>query len=147
MQPRDIHLGVLLIGCATALGMFCLDGVLSTLLYAGRIDPIGLVVLPALLPVLGLLVVGYVTGRTAIKENVPPNLHVLLLGFFLMQVSMLNMWLQNIMSPEEVVETLRYWVLLTLFIIPLLLLGAGIARRKNNSSTSHTQISEEEHGV
>ena len=135
MQPRDIHLGVLLIGCATALGMFCLDGVLSTLLYAGRIDPIG------------LLVVGYVTGRTAIKENVPPNLHVLLLGFFLMQVSMLNMWLQNIMSPEEVVETLRYWVLLTLFIIPLLLLGAGIARRKNNSSTSHTQISEEEHGV
>lgn len=97
-------------------------------MYARRLDIITTVVLPVLLPIVSLIVVGLVTARLSLREKVPVNLHIFTLGFFLMLVQMMILILQYIMSPEEVIATIQYSVLLTLFTIPLMLLGAVIVR-------------------
>lgn len=126
-QQRDLHIGVLIIGCATALGLFCLEMVLGAVPFIGLSGP-----LRWIYQVFALVILGYVTGRTAMSEKALPNLHVVVLGFFLMQAQMLAFLLNYIMSPDEAMGIFHASTL-TFFIIPLMLLGCGVARMKNRA--------------
>jgi len=110
------------------MGLFCLEMVLSAVPFIGLSGPFRWIY-----QVLALLFLGYVTGRTAMSEKAPPNLHAVVLGFFLMHAITLILFLQYIMSPEEVIHTVSEGILLIMFIIPLMLLGCGMAQMKNRA--------------
>ncbi len=118
----------MLIGCGIALALGCSTLPLSPLLYIDRVNFINRDVVAVLLQVVVWLVTGYGTARAAIWKKVPVNLHVFGLGVFLMLVQIVVGVLQLTTDEIEIIERLPYSFSQLLLTVPLMLIGAMVAR-------------------
>ena len=138
-QQHDIHIGVLFHGFGVWLGMALLAILLTGLAFEGFSlkavnDNPALLLVPAALSVITLIATGYATASMAYSEEVPVNLHVIVLGFFFMVLHLtLNSLPATGAAPVQANLQLysRFFMLLT---VPLMLIGARWAVRNATPS-------------
>ena len=133
-QRHDIHVGVLFHGFGVWLGMALLAILLTGLAFEGfslkavSENP-ALLFVPIALSAITLIVTGYATANMAYYEEVPANLHVIVLGFFFMLLHLAANTLPVAIVHPAQANLQLYSRFFMLFTIPLMLIGARWAMR------------------
>lgn len=137
-QQRDLHLGVLFHGLKVSFGLGLLAVFVIGIVFNGfslqpAIENPVLFLVPVALRASTLLVTGYATAALALYEEVPVNLHVVVLGFFFMLVDSFGSSVAVTGTPQLQASLQFFTWLFMLLTIPLMLMGARWAVHRENS--------------
>lgn len=138
-QRHDIHLGVLLHGFGVFLGAGLVSALLAGIVLEGfglkaLVENPGLILVPVSLAVITMIVVGYAVGASAYHEEVPVNLQVFTLGALLLLLHFaIYSSLYDRMLLSEKTALFLYWRLVMFFTIPIMLIGARWALRRETA--------------